>query len=55
MNPSIFREYDIRGVAERDFDAGFANLLGKVHGTVIRESGGTRVAVGRDCRATSEV
>ena len=54
MNPSIFREYDIRGVAERDFDAGFANLLGKVHGTVIRESGGTRVAVGRDCRATSD-
>jgi phosphomannomutase/phosphoglucomutase len=54
MNPSIFREYDIRGVAERDFDGGFANLLGKVHGTVIRESGGTRVAVGRDCRATSD-
>ncbi len=53
MNPSIFREYDIRGLAETDFDQEFALLLGKVHGTVIREGGGTRVAVGRDCRATS--
>ena len=28
MNPAIFREYDVRGVAERDFDAGFARDLG---------------------------
>ncbi|MGH7872117.1 MAG: phosphomannomutase, partial [Candidatus Binatia bacterium] len=54
MNPSAFREYDIRGLAEIDFDSDFARLLGKVHGTVIAESGGTRAAVGRDCRATSE-
>jgi phosphomannomutase / phosphoglucomutase len=54
MNPSTFREYDIRGLAEKDFDRDFALLLGKVHGTVIAESGGTRVAVGRDCRATSD-
>lgn len=55
MNPAIFREYDIRGVAERDFDRAFALLLGKVHGTTIGSKGGSRVAVGRDCRATSEV
>ncbi|HWO42839.1 MAG TPA: phosphomannomutase/phosphoglucomutase [Candidatus Eisenbacteria bacterium] len=53
MNPSIFREYDIRGLAETDFDARFALLLGKVHGTIVRERGGRRVTVGRDCRATS--
>ncbi|HLN87867.1 MAG TPA: hypothetical protein VK200_15420, partial [Candidatus Limnocylindrales bacterium] len=53
MNPSVFREYDIRGLAERDFDNDFALLLGKVHGTVITEKGGKRVTVGRDCRATS--
>jgi phosphomannomutase/phosphoglucomutase len=53
MNPSIFREYDIRGLAERDFDKDFALLLGKVHGTAIGERGGARVTVGRDCRATS--
>lgn len=54
MNPAIFREYDIRGLAEKDFDNDFALLLGKVHGTVIAERGGTRAAVGRDCRSTSD-
>ncbi|HSF59376.1 MAG TPA: phosphomannomutase/phosphoglucomutase [Candidatus Binatia bacterium] len=54
MNPAIFREYDIRGLAERDFDEAFALLLGKVHGTIIGGRGGTRVTVGRDCRATSD-
>ena len=54
MNSSVFREYDIRGLAEKDFDKEFALLLGKVHGTVISEKGGKRVTVGRDCRATSD-
>jgi phosphomannomutase / phosphoglucomutase len=54
MNPAIFREYDIRGLAEKDFDENFALLLGKVQGTIIRERGGKRVTVGRDCRATSD-
>ena len=54
MNPSIFREYDIRGLAEKDFDKDFALLLGKVHGTAVAERGGTRVTVGRDCRTTSD-
>jgi phosphomannomutase/phosphoglucomutase len=53
-NPSIFREYDIRGLAEKDFDAGFARLLGQVHGAIVAEKGGRRVAVGRDCRPTSD-
>ena len=54
MNPAIFREYDIRGLAEKDFDGDFARLLGKVHGTIITDKGGRRVAVGRDCRFTSD-
>jgi phosphomannomutase/phosphoglucomutase len=54
MNPAIFREYDIRGLAQKDFDQEFALLLGKVHGTIIAERGGQRVTVGRDCRATSD-
>ncbi len=54
MNPTIFREYDIRGLAEKDFDEEFARLLGKVHGTVIAENGGQRATVGRDCRASSD-
>ncbi len=54
MNPSIFREYDIRGLAEKDFDSEFALLLGKVHGSAIAARGGKRVTVGRDCRTTSD-
>lgn len=54
MNPSIFREYDIRGLAEEDFDSEFALLLGKVHGSAIAARGGKRVTVGRDCRTTSD-
>jgi phosphomannomutase/phosphoglucomutase len=41
-------------LAERDFDEKFALLLGKVYGTIIGGRGGTRVTVGRDCRATSD-
>jgi phosphomannomutase/phosphoglucomutase len=54
MNPAVFREYDIRGLAEKDFDKEFALLLGQVHGTAIAARGGRRVTVGRDCRATSD-
>jgi phosphomannomutase/phosphoglucomutase len=54
MNPAIFREYDIRGLAEQDLDKEFALCLGKVHGTLIADNGGKRVTVGRDCRATSD-
>ena len=54
MNPTVFREYDIRGLAEKDFDEDFARLLGKVHGTIVAQNGGRRVAVGRDCRFTSD-
>ncbi len=54
MNPTVFREYDIRGLAEKDFDREFARLLGQVHGTIVSDRGGRRVAVGRDCRFTSD-
>ena len=54
MNPAIFREYDIRGIAERDFDAGFARALGRTFGTLALEAGKKVVCVGRDCRLTSD-
>jgi phosphomannomutase/phosphoglucomutase len=54
VNPAIFREYDVRGVAERDFDADFAHTLGRAYGTMAREAGKRVVAVGRDCRLTSD-
>ena len=54
LNPAIFREYDIRGIADRDFDADFARQLGLAVGTLVQERGGKLVSVGRDCRLTSD-
>ena len=54
MNPAIFREYDIRGIADTDFDADFAFTLGRAYGTHARAQGKKRVSVGRDCRLTSD-
>jgi phosphomannomutase/phosphoglucomutase len=54
LNPAIFREYDIRGVADRDFDAEFARTLGQAFGTLALERGARQVSVGRDCRLTSD-
>lgn len=53
MNPSIFREYDIRGVTSVDYDEAFVQTLGRAYGTLLRRDNITRVAVGRDCRITS--
>jgi phosphomannomutase / phosphoglucomutase len=59
MAPTIFREYDIRGVAERDMDAAFARALGRAVASRVRDRHGDRrerpaVSVGRDCRLTSD-
>ena len=57
MNPTIFREYDIRGIAESDMDADFARLLGRAVATRIRAlhpDGPAAIAIGRDCRLTSD-
>jgi phosphomannomutase/phosphoglucomutase len=53
LNPAIFREYDIRGIADRDFDAAFAHDLGRAFGTLATETGRRTVSLGRDCRLTS--
>lgn len=54
MNPGIFREYDIRGIAGKDFDADDANHIGKAMGTHMVQNGCQTIAVGRDCRSSSE-
>ena len=54
LKPTIFREYDIRGVADEELlDAGIEDL-GRAVGTYIRRSQGPEVNVGRDCRLSSE-
>jgi phosphomannomutase/phosphoglucomutase len=58
--PSIFREYDIRGIAGRDLNAEFAQCLGRAYAMFISKrtpvAGRKRltVSVGRDCRLTGD-
>ncbi len=53
MHTGIFREYDIRGVAGKDFSEGDVTRIGKGIGTYLKRHGKTRLTVGRDCRTTS--
>jgi len=54
LNPHMFREYDIRGIAGKDMDASDVVLIGKGIGTYLRRQGNTHITVGRDCRVTSD-
>lgn len=54
MNPQIFREYDIRGIAGEDLDENDVMLIGKGVGTYLKRHGKTAINVGRDCRLTSD-
>jgi phosphomannomutase len=56
INPTIFREYDIRGIVNEDLTPEVLNVLGRAYGTFIRSRLGrpARVTVGRDVRASSQ-
>ncbi|MEW6335342.1 MAG: phosphomannomutase, partial [Thermodesulfobacteriota bacterium] len=54
MNPEVFREYDVRGVVDRDLNPDFAYLLGRAIGTLAASRGARQMALGRDCRLSSE-
>jgi phosphomannomutase/phosphoglucomutase len=53
VNPHVFRKYDIRGHAERDFSDDFVLSLGRSLGAFFTKRGLQRIAVGRDCRLSS--
>ena len=55
INPSIFREYDIRGVYEKDLNEDLAYTLGKSYGSYIRKYNSSKVLVGHDNRLSSPV
>ncbi|RJP23379.1 MAG: phosphomannomutase/phosphoglucomutase [Candidatus Abyssobacteria bacterium SURF_5] len=53
VNPDIFREYDIRGVADRDLADEVVGCIGKAFGTYAHSFGKKNVVIGRDCRLSS--
>ncbi len=54
MNPGIFREYDIRGIAGEDICEQDVVDIGKAYGSLLRDQGRKKISVGRDCRITSD-
>jgi phosphomannomutase/phosphoglucomutase len=55
MNPTIFREYDIRGIAGKDLSASFAFDLGRAYVAFAEKKLGKKgltLSVGRDCRVS---
>ncbi len=53
INPNVFREYDIRGIVDRDLTEDFVYHLGKGCGTYFSRNGVKKIALGRDCRLSS--
>lgn len=53
MNPEVFREYDVRGVVDRDLNPDFVYLLGRAIGTHAVRHGVRQMTLGRDCRLSS--
>jgi len=54
VNPDIFREYDIRGLVDKDLNDDTVDLLGRAYGTYLRRRGLNDVIVGRDNRLSSD-
>ena len=53
FDPTVLREYDIRGIVGETLSADDAYAVGRGFGTMVREAGGTEAAVGYDGRLSS--
>jgi phosphomannomutase / phosphoglucomutase len=53
LKPTIFREYDIRGIAEEELRSPDVVELGRGLGTLLRRKSGPNVNLARDCRLSS--
>lgn len=53
FDPTILREYDIRGVIGKTLGAADAYAIGRAFGTIVVGEGGTKVCVGYDGRLSS--
>ena len=53
FDPTILREYDIRGVVGKTLSSADAQAIGRAYAVTLGEAGGGRVAVGYDGRLTS--
>ncbi|RMG39821.1 MAG: phosphomannomutase/phosphoglucomutase [Candidatus Dadabacteria bacterium] len=54
INPLIFREYDIRGIVDKDLSEEFAYLLGRAYAGLAKDNSKNNIAIGHDCRFSSK-
>jgi phosphomannomutase/phosphoglucomutase len=54
FKPSIFREYDIRGIADEELLDPDVELLGQALGTYLIRHSGRTICLGRDCRLSGD-
>jgi phosphomannomutase/phosphoglucomutase len=54
MNPNVFREYDVRGVVNKDLNEEFVFELGRAIGTYALQNDVKTMTIGRDCRLSSD-
>ncbi|NWG02084.1 MAG: phosphomannomutase/phosphoglucomutase [Syntrophaceae bacterium] len=55
INPQIFREYDIRGVVDKDLTPEIVRTIGQGFGTYMARLGHKELVVGRDGRMSSKI
>lgn len=53
LTPTIFREYDIRGIADAELLSDDIEQLGRGLGTYLQRHSGKNISLGRDCRLSS--
>ena len=54
INPYIFREYDIRGLVDKDLTTEAIINIGKAFATLVKRDGGNAVTIGGDVRKSTE-
>ncbi len=53
LKATIFREYDIRGIADEELQDEGVEQLGRAVGTYLQRNNGKNINLGRDCRLSS--
>jgi phosphomannomutase/phosphoglucomutase len=54
LNPAIFREYDIRGIADKELLDPEVELIGRALATHLIRQSGRSICLGRDCRLSGQ-
>ena len=54
FNKDVFREYDVRGIADVDFSGDFAFYLGKAFGSYVFKNNKNKISISGDVRLSTQ-